>query len=184
LSRYVLRYPDEVVMTGPFEGYNLLAGNVVVRDAGFTDIFLPLLATAAAGAGALDGYDLSNALVLEGGGWAGDHGSTVYRFPDTDSAAAWLHALPARLATTAARDLVVTAAPGIGDEAFVSTYLSASTDIIQDHRIDAVRVGPLVAILTGTQVAPEIALELLTAQAACLAAGGCPGPVSLPAVRE
>jgi hypothetical protein len=184
LSRYVLRFPAEVVMTGTFEGYNLLAGNVVVRDAGYKDIILPLLATAAAGAGALDGYDLSNALVLEGGGWAGYHGSTIYRFPDTDSAAAWLHALPSRLATTTARDLRVTAAPGIGDEAFVSTYLSAPTDIIQDHRIDAVRVGPLVAILTGTQVAPETALALLTAQATCLSAGGCTGQVSFPSARE
>lgn len=179
LSGYVLRFPAEVVMTGPFEGYNLVEGNVVVRDAGYKDVYLPLLATAAAGAGALDGYDLANALVLPGGGWAGDHGSTVYRFPDAGSAAAWLHALPARLAATSARDLRVTAAPGVGDEAFFSTYLSAPTDIIQDHRIDAVRVGSLVAILTGTQVAPEAARQLLTAQAACLANGGC-DPVPVP----
>jgi hypothetical protein len=180
LSRYVLRFPDEIVMTGPFEGYNLLAGNVVVRNAGYKDVYLPLLATAAAGAGALEGYDLSNALVMDGGGWAGDHGSTVYRFPDAVAAAAWLHALPSRLATTTARDLRVSAAPGIGDEAFVATYRSAPTDIIQDHRIDAVRVGPLVAILIGTQVAAETARQLLTAQASCLAAGGCAGPIAVP----
>jgi hypothetical protein len=181
LSRYALRFPAEVVMTGPFEGYNLLGGNVVVRDAGYKDVFLPLLATAAAGAGALDGYDLANALVLPSGGWAADHGSTVYRFPDATSAAAWLHALPARLATTSARDLHVTPASGIGDEAFFATYQSAPSDIIKDHRIDAVRVGPVVAILTGTEVAPDAARQLLNDQAACLANGGCAGPVPVPA---
>jgi hypothetical protein len=180
LSRYVIRFPDDVVMTGPFEGYNLIAGNVIVRDNGYVDVFLPLLATAAAGAGALDGYDLSNALVMEGGGWAGDHGSTVYRFPDPDSAAAWLHELPERLATTTARELKVTAAPGIGDQAFLATYLSEPTDIIQAHRIGAVRVGSLVAVLTGSEVPPEAARQLLTAQAACLAEGGCSGPVPVP----
>ncbi len=181
LSHYVLRFPAEVVMTGPFEGYNLLDGNVVVRDTGYVDIFRPVLATAAAGAGALDGYDLSNALVMEGGGWAGDHGSTVFRFSDADSAAAWLHSLPSRLATTSARDLKTAHAPGVGDEAFLATYRSEPTDIIQAHRIGAVRVGALVAVLTGSDIPAEAALQLLTAQATCLAAGGCSGPVAVPA---
>jgi hypothetical protein len=180
LSRFALRYVPEAVMTGPFEGYNLLGGSVVVRNGRYDDVFHPLLATAAAGAGALDGYDLANALVMDGGGWDGNHGSTIYRFPDEDAAAVWLHALPSRLATTTARELHVTAAPGIGNQAFVATYESEPTDIIRYHRIDAVQTGPLVAILTGTRVTPREARDLLTAQAACLADGGCAGPLPMP----
>ena len=62
----------------------------------------------------------------------------------------------------------------------MATYRSEPTDIIQDHRIAGVQVGSLVAILTGSDVPNDAALQLLTAQAACLADNGCSGPVSVP----
>jgi hypothetical protein len=104
----------------------------------------------------------------------------LFRFPDEATAAAWLHALPSRLAATSARALQVSAAPGIGDQAFFTKDESEPSDIIRDHRIDAVQVGPLVAILTGTQVSLYQANQLLTAQAACLSEGGCAGPITMP----
>jgi hypothetical protein len=174
LSDSVVRFSDLNVMSGNYDGYSLLGGNVVVRSGDSYEVFTPLEATAAAGAGALDGYKLSNYLVADQGAWVADLGSLVYRFPDTFSSSAWIEALPTRLAITDARKLKVTEEPTFGDEAFTATYLLATSSDDQHRQITAMQVGAYVAILYGPEMEPEMTEALMSAQAACLDPNGCP----------
>jgi hypothetical protein len=174
ISTAVVRYPEPEVLSGNYDGYTLLGGSVVVRSGDPYEVFTPLEATAAAGAGALNGYKLSNYLVADQGAWTADLGSLVYLFPDAKSASAWLQSLPTRLAITDARNLKVTAETGFGQGAFTATYEPATSDDDQHRQITAMQIGDYVAILYGPESDAEMTQELMTWQAVCLAPDGCP----------
>jgi hypothetical protein len=173
MSGYIPRLSDFEELRENYDGYTLMGGTVVVGSAGSTDVFKTIEATAAAGAGALDGYKLSYYLVADYGAWVADFGTLIYRFYDEDEAAAWIDVLPSRLYATSAANLNVTTVPDVGHRSFVASYEGNPDDSVQNHEIGAVQVGVYVAILYGPEMDPETTREYLEAQAKCLDHDGC-----------
>jgi hypothetical protein len=162
LSRKVLRYEDDNALRGNYDGYNLINGTPIVRSSGSSDALKTVQATAAAGAGALDGYKLSYYLVADYGAWVADYGNMIYRFPDQAAAAAWLDVLPNQLDMRLAPNLKVEETKVAGHKSFIATYEAEPDSDDQKRQISAIQVGSFVAIVYGPELNPETTEELLS----------------------
>lgn len=137
---------------------------------------------------ALDVFRLQTELPAAGGDYALEYASALYRFADPADASAWLAQEPDRFRTNpVASEVNIEPDANLGDESFAATLTTApgANPVPIRWAVVAVRVGNVVAETQLWRVyqAPSLAdaLALARQQTACLHAGECPSPASLPA---